>query len=97
MNHILTFFLFFVAYIAITDDFQEADSRAESPQVADSTVFDNPVFGYKINLPNTITKYPLCTDYIFVGTSIQSIPTRFDFDLIIIMPDMTSLPENIKR
>lgn len=95
MCYLLKYILFAFAFIAATGRFQEAKSKAERHPIADSTVYDNPVFGYSINLPKTIRKYPLSTEYFFVGTSIKSTP--IDFDVIVVMPDMTSLSENLKR
>lgn len=84
-----------IALIAAADCFRDAQSSAEKAPLPDSTVFDNPVFGYTIHLPNTIRKYPLSTEYIFVGTSTKSTP--IDFDVIIVLPDLISLPENLRR
>lgn len=84
-----------IALIAAADSFRDVESSAERHQDSDSTMFDNSAFGYTINLPNTIRKYPLSTEYIFVGTSLESTP--IDFDLIIILPDMTSLSDHLKR
>lgn len=95
MSHLLKYILFAFAFIAATGRFRELQSSGEGYQVVDSAVFDNPVFGYTIHLPNNVKKHPLSTDYIFVGTGIESIP--IDFDLIVILPDMVSLSERIKR
>lgn len=63
--------------------------------LSDSSVFDNPDFGYTINLPDNIKKSQFSTDYIFVGLAVQSEPE--DFEFIIITPDLTSMPDNLKR
>ncbi|RDB03687.1 hypothetical protein [Runella aurantiaca] len=95
MLHPLKYIFVSIALIAAADSFRDVQSRAEKEPLPDSTVFDNPTFGYTIHLPNTIRKYPLSTEYVFVGTSVGSTP--IDFDLIVILPDMTPLPENLKR
>ena len=69
--------------------------NAKTVPLPDSTVFDNSDFGYTINLPNTIKKSPLSTKYIFVGIAVQAKPE--DFEFIIIMPDLTSMADNLER
>ena len=95
MLYSLKYIFVSIALIAAADSFRDVESSAERHQNSDSTVFENPSFGYTIHLPNTIRKYPLSTEYIFVGTSVGSTP--IDFDMIIILPDMTPLAENLKR
>ncbi|MFN8349202.1 MAG: hypothetical protein U0X91_29650 [Spirosomataceae bacterium] len=95
MLYSLKYILVSIALFAVADSFRDVESSAEKKPLPDSTVSDNSAFGYTIHLPNTIRKYPLSTEYIFVGTSVKSTP--IDFDVIVILPDMTPLAENLKR
>ena len=95
MVHIVNALTYILILCTLSMGFAKTYRNAKGVPFPDSTVFDNPDFGYTINLPSNIKKSPLSTKYIFVGIAVQAKPE--DFEFIVIMPDLTSMPDNLER